>query len=105
MGLTKFIEKLIAGDPEERKFRKEINAEAKQKENEVFHNNYRTEKMRVAEEKGKAKARRIAENNAKGNGGFLDSLAKIGDGMNKASKGLVEGIDIDPSGGESEDED
>jgi hypothetical protein len=97
MGLSNFIMKLFNGDPEERRIRKEVNAEAKIVEQKAFQDQYRISRLEKAEEKGKAKAVKAAYQGGSG-GGLLNTLGKIGANMNAASKGLVANIEINPSG-------
>lgn len=97
MGLSSFLTKLLVGDPEERKFRKEVKAEAKQAEREAFREQYKIVSVEKAAERGKAKAIKEAEQKGS-SGGFLNTLGKIGASMNAASKGLVADIEINPSG-------
>lgn len=97
MGLTSWILRQIQGDPEERKFRKEAKAEAKAIENQAFHDSYKEELLLAAAERGRAKAKRIATKGNSGSG-LLNTLGNIGENMNRASKGLVAGIEINPDG-------
>jgi len=93
MGLTSWFLKQVKGDPEEAKFRKEMKA----KENEAFQEQYRISALEAARERGKAKAERLAKKGSQGSG-ILNTLGNIGDKMNKASAGLVAGIEINPDG-------
>jgi hypothetical protein len=97
MGLTSWIKRQIEGDPVERKFRKEAKAEAKAIEDQAFHDAYRKELLLVAAERGREKAKRIAQKKGSGSG-LLNTLGNIGENMNRASKGLVAGIEINPDG-------
>lgn len=101
MGLSGWLLKQIAGDPEERKIRRELKAEAKKAEQEAFKSQYRVSLLEEADKRGKAKAIALAQHKGQGGGGILNTLGRIGKNMNAASKGLVDGINIDPSGGAS----
>jgi hypothetical protein len=101
MGLSSWLTKLIAGDPEERKIRRELKAEAKKAKQEAFKNQYRISLLEEAGKRGKAKAIALAQHKGQSGGGILNTLGRIGENMNAASKGLVDGIGIDPSGGSS----
>ena len=93
MGLTSWIKKQLEGDPEEKAFRKEMKA----KEKEAFREQYRISAIEAAKERGRAKAQLIAKKGSQGSG-FLNTLGNIGEKMNKASEGLVRGIEINPDG-------
>jgi hypothetical protein len=97
LGLSSWIKQKIEGDPAENKLRKEVKAEAKKVEQEAFHEHYKAAALVAAEERGKAKAIAHATKKSSG-GGLLNTLGNIGENMNKASKGLVSGIEINPDG-------
>ena len=94
MGLLKSLDKLINGDSEKRKIRREVEAETKVEALNAYREQYKASLIDVEKKKAATSAKRHAQ----GNGGLLDSLGKIGEGMNAASKGLVEGIEINPNG-------
>jgi hypothetical protein len=98
MGLTGWIKRRLECDPEERKFRKEARAEAKVIEDVAFHESYKEELLLAAAERGREKAKRITQKKKGSGGGLLNTLGNIGENMNKASKSLVAGIEINPDG-------
>jgi len=97
MGLTGWIKQKLEGDPVERKFRKEAKAEAKKIETEAFHEAYKEALAVAAVEKARTKAKAMATKGGSGSG-ILNTLGNIGEKMNKASAGLVAGIEINPDG-------
>jgi hypothetical protein len=97
MGFTSWLKQKIEGDPVERKFRKEAKAEAKAIETQAFHDAYKEELLIAAAERGREKAKRIAQKKGSGSG-LLNTLGNLGENMNRASKGLVAGIEINPDG-------
>lgn len=100
MGLTGWLKKKLIGDsdPEEKAFRKEVNAEAKEAEKQAFREQYKISAVEEATKRGKEKAVEKAQKKNQSGSGILNTLAKIGEYSNAASKSLVKGIEINPNG-------
>jgi hypothetical protein len=90
MGLTKALLELIKGpakSPEEIQLRKERKAKLDKELDEI--------RWDAHAERLKAKAK---EGKASGSG-FLDKLGEFGDMANRASKGILQDVELNPGGG------
>lgn len=97
MGLTSWLKRQIEGNPEERAFKKKIREEAKEKERLAFEAEYRLRVLEQADQRGTERADKAVQGKSQGSG-LLNTLGNIGEKMNRASEGLVKGIEINPDG-------
>jgi hypothetical protein len=94
--MGKLLDKLI-GDSEDRAFKKQVDAEAKIEEKKAWRTQYQISRLKAAKEKGKKRAVKSVKKNTEG-GGILDTLGKLGEYGNAATKGIVGNLDINPDG-------
>lgn len=98
MGLSSWLKKTLKGNPEDNKYKKEIDAEAKLEEKKAFEEQYKISRLEAAKERGKLRAKKSVQGSGKGGGGFMDTLARIGAMTDNMSKGVVKDVSINPNG-------
>lgn len=95
LGLGDFIEKKILGSPEQRQERQRLNSEKVEKEQKL---NSELEEIRW-NARAERKKKKAALESPSRVGRVLNTLGEVGERSSAASKGLVGGATIDPSGG------